>query len=137
PPAAAAAARRSWAQGAVIELYTRAFDLAQDDELRRRIRLQRGLALVVLNEVQGAADELKDLAPELTGPDKLDALSGLGLAYVWTERDAEAIATAQEALTLARELGDESGVAAALALESEGLAMRGAEGDLDRALELG
>jgi tetratricopeptide (TPR) repeat protein len=135
--AAADAARRSWAQGAVIELYTRAFDLAEDDELRRRIRLQRGLALVVLNDVQAAADELEDLAPELTGQDKLDALSGLGLAYVWTERDAETIATAQEALTLARELGDESGIAASLALESEGLAMRGAEGDLDRALELG
>jgi tetratricopeptide (TPR) repeat protein len=135
--AAADAARRSWAQGAVIELYTRAFDLAEDDELRRRIRLQRGLALVVLNDVQSAADELEDLVPELTGQDKLDALSGLGLAYVWTERDADAITTAQEALTLARELGDESGIAAALALESEGLAMRGAEGDLDRALELG
>jgi class 3 adenylate cyclase/tetratricopeptide (TPR) repeat protein len=135
--AAADAARRSWAQGAVIELYTRAFDLAEDDELRRRIRLQRGLALVVLNDVQGAADELEDLVPELTGQDKLDALSGLGLAYVWTEREAETIATAQEALTLARELGDESGVAAALALESEGLAMRGGEGDLDRALEIG
>jgi len=135
--AAADAARRSWAQGAVIELYTRAFDLAEDDELRRRIRLQRGLALVVLNDVQGAADELEDLVPELTGQERLDALSGLGLAYVWTERDDDAIATAQTALTLAHELGDESGVAAALALESEGLAMRGAEGDLDRALEVG
>ncbi len=38
---------------------------------------------------------------------------------------------------LGRELGDDSAVAAALALESEGLAMRGGEGDLDRALELG
>jgi tetratricopeptide (TPR) repeat protein len=56
---------------------------------------------------------------------------------VWTERDAETIATAAEALLLAKELGDESGVAAALAMQSQGLAMRGAEGDLDSALELG
>jgi predicted ATPase/class 3 adenylate cyclase len=134
---AADAAKRSWARGAVIDLYTRAYELAEDDVLRRRIRLQRGLALVELDDYAAAVEELGALVPELEGSEKLDALSGLGLAYVWTERDADAIATAEQALTLAKELGDESGIAAALALESEGLAMRGAEGDLDRALQLG
>ncbi|HMI29444.1 MAG TPA: hypothetical protein VK490_07020, partial [Gaiellaceae bacterium] len=134
---AADAARRSWAQGAVIDLYTKALELADDDELRRRIRLQRARARVILGDYQAAADELGPLVPELTGGEKLDALSWLGLSYVWTERDGKAIATAEQALPLAQELGDESGIAAALALESEGLAMRGAEGDLDRALELG
>jgi class 3 adenylate cyclase/tetratricopeptide (TPR) repeat protein len=134
---AADAARRSWAQGAVIDLYTRALELADDDELRRRIRLQRAHARVILNDYQTAADELSALVPELTGDQKLDALSWLGLSYVWTERESETIATAEQALALAQELGDDSGIAAALALESEGLAMRGEEGDLDRALELG
>ena len=134
---AADAARRSWAPGAVIDLYTRAFELAEDDDLRRRIRLQRGLALAELWEHGSAVDELAPLVSELSGPDKLDALLGLAIAYVWTENDAGAIATADEALRLAQELGDEAGVAAALAGQSEGLAERGGEGDLDAALEIG
>ena len=134
---AADAARRSWARGAVIDLYTRAFELADDEDLRRRIRLQRGLALGELDDYAAAVEELSSLVPELSGGEKLDALLGLGLSYVWTERHTEAIETAQTALALARELGDEAGIAAALAAVSEGLAMRGGEGDLDEALELG
>jgi class 3 adenylate cyclase/tetratricopeptide (TPR) repeat protein len=134
---AADAARRGWAKSAVIDLYSRALDLTEDEELRRKIRLQRGLALVELVDYQGASEELRALLPELEGPEKLDGLIGLGLAEVWTERDAEAIAVAEEAIDLAEELGDETGIPAALGTMSEGLAMRGGEGDLDRALELG
>ena len=134
---AAEAARRSWASGAVIDLYTRAFELAEDDELRRHIRLQRGLALGELWEHGAAVEELAPVVPELAGQTKLDGLLGLALAYVWTEQHDEAIETADEALRVARELGDEAGIAAALAAQSEGLAMRGGEGDLDAALEIG
>jgi tetratricopeptide (TPR) repeat protein len=134
---AADRARRSWARGAVIDLYTRAYELADDEELRRTIRLQRGLALVELGDYAAAVEELSPLAPELSGAERLDALLGLALAYIWTERDAEEIETATEAVELAQTLGDDAGHAAALAALSEGLAMRGAEGDLDRALELG
>src|SRR4051794_12719117 len=134
---AADRARRSWARGAVIDLYTRAYELADDAELRRRIRLQRGLALVELDEYAAAVEELSTLVSELSGKEKLDALVGLALAYLWTEHDAEEIETATEAVDLARELGDEAGLAAALAAHSEGLAMRGADGDLEQALELG
>jgi class 3 adenylate cyclase/tetratricopeptide (TPR) repeat protein len=135
--AAADKARRSWAKGAAIDLYSKALDLSEDEDLSRRIRLQRGLALVELQDYPRAAQELGELLPELEGAEKLDALIRLGNATVWTERDAETIATAEQARALAEELGDESGIAAALAMESQGLAMRGAEGDLDRALELG
>ena len=130
-------ARRSWAQGAALDLYSKALELADGDDLRRRIRLQRGLALVELWEMERAAEELGELLPELEGQEKLDALIGYGHAMVWTENDAETIVTAGKALALAQELGDESGVAAALAMQSQGLAMRGGEGDLDSALELG
>ena len=44
--------------------------------------------------------------------DRLAALIGLALSYLWTERDAEEIETAAEAIELARELGDEAGLAA-------------------------
>src|SRR5205823_2919577 len=84
-----------------------------------------------------AVEELRPLAPELSGREKLDALLALSIGYVWTEHDDQAIATADEALALARELDDGAGIAAALAAQSEGLAMRGGDGDLDAALELG
>jgi class 3 adenylate cyclase/tetratricopeptide (TPR) repeat protein len=135
--AAADKARRGWAKGAAIDLYSKALELAEDEDARRKIQLQRGLALVELQDHPGAVDELSELLPELEGAEKLDALIRLGNATVWTERDAETIATAEQTLALAKELGDESAVAAALAMESQGLAMRGADGDLDRALELG
>ena len=134
---AAERARRSWARGAVIDLYTRAYDLTDDAELRRKIRLQRGLALVELDEHAAAVEELSTLVQELAGADRLEGLLGLALSYLWTEQDAQEIETATEAVELARALGDEAGLAAALAAHSEGLAMRGGEGDLDDALELG
>jgi len=135
--AAANVAQRGWAKGAAIELYDRALELASDDDLRRRLRLQRGIALVELQDHERAREEIVELLPELEGAEKLEALLFLGHATIWTERDAETLATAEQALALAKELGDEAAIAAALALESEGLAMRGAEDDLERALELG
>jgi class 3 adenylate cyclase/tetratricopeptide (TPR) repeat protein len=135
--AAADAARRSWAQGTVIDLYSRAVELADTDELRRSLRLRRGIALVELAEYPRAAEELSQLFPELEGAEKLDALLALHHAYIWTERHEEALAAATEAARLAEELGDATAVPATLAAESQALGMRGDEGDLPRALELG
>jgi tetratricopeptide (TPR) repeat protein len=135
--AAADAARRGWAKDAVVDLYSRALALAADEDQRRQLRLQHGLALVELADYPRAFEELGALLPELEGPDKLEALIAYGHATVWTERDAETLAVAAEASPLAEELGDETAIPAVLAMESQGLAMRGAEGDLDRALHLG
>ena len=134
---AADAARRSWAQGAVIDLYSRALELAEDDQLRQRIRLLRGIALVELADYPRAAEELQELLPELTGQDRLEALIALGHALLWTERDEETLANAAEAAPLADEVGDETARAAVLAMESQGLAMRGKGDDVSRALEIG
>src|SRR5439155_12942769 len=65
--AAADAARRSWAQDAVVDLYSMALELAEDDAHRRRIRLDRGIALVELGDYERAAEELAALARELDG----------------------------------------------------------------------
>ena len=134
---AAEVARRAWAQGAVIDLYSKALELAAGEDLRREIRLRRGLALVAIQDYERAAHELAELLPVLDGQQRLDALIGRARATLWTERDAETLAIAQEALPLAEALGDDTAIPAALAIESQALAMRGAEGDLDRALELG
>ena len=135
--AAAEAARRSWAHDSVIELYSLAIELAEDPDLRRRLRLDRAVALVELWDMERAVEELAALVPELDGQQRLDALIALGHAYVWTERDDETLATAAAAAALLDEVDDASAPAAILAMESQGLAMRGAEGDLERAYDLG
>jgi len=135
--AAADAARRSWAQGTVVDLYSLAIDLADTDELRRSLLLQRAIALVELADYPRAADELSALLPKLDGQDSLDAMIALGHALLWTERDEDTLATAREATRLVELVGDETAIAAVLAMESQALAMRGAEGDLEQALALG
>jgi class 3 adenylate cyclase/tetratricopeptide (TPR) repeat protein len=135
--AAADAAQKGWAKDAAVDFYTRALELAEDDDLRRQIRMKRGLALVVLEDFARAADELAELLPELEGKERLEALLARGRATHWSERDLETIETAEQALALAEELADEEAIPAALALLSQGLQMRGEAGDLDRAIELG
>jgi class 3 adenylate cyclase/tetratricopeptide (TPR) repeat protein len=135
--AAADAARRSWAQDAVVDLYSMALELADDHAERLRIRLDRAIALVELADFVRAAEELAALVPELDGQQKLDALIALAQAYVWTERDDDVLATVQTAATLLLEVEDRTAAPAVSALESQGLAMRGAEGDLGRSFELG
>jgi tetratricopeptide (TPR) repeat protein len=135
--AAADAARRSWAQDAVVDLYSMALELAEDEADRRRIRLDRGIALVELSDFESAADELAALVPELEGSERLDALIGVGHAYVWTEQEAEVLATVEAAAALLPQVDDATAPPAVIALESQGLAMRGAEGDLDRSFDLG
>jgi class 3 adenylate cyclase/tetratricopeptide (TPR) repeat protein len=135
--AAAHTARRSWAKAAAIELYTRALELEGDEAAGFRIRLQRAQALVEMQDYERARAEFDPLLVELDGHEKLEALIWLGLATVWSELDAATIATAEQAVALAEKVGEPSSTAAATALMSQGLAMRGGEGDLDRADELG
>jgi tetratricopeptide (TPR) repeat protein len=135
--AAAEAAFRGWAQEAAVQLYATALELAEDEETRRRIRLQRGFALVRLNDLETAAAELGELLEELEGTERLEALLARGRATLWTERDAETVKIAEEAIALATELGARDALPAAHALLSQGLGMRGKPGDLGRAHELG
>ncbi|MFL5945556.1 MAG: AAA family ATPase [Gaiellaceae bacterium] len=135
--AAAYSAQRSWAKAAAVDLYARALELENDEAEKLRIRLQRGQALVEMQEYGEAADVIEPLIPELEGEEKLEALIWLGLATVWSERDAQTIEIAAQALALAESDGSQSSLAAATALMSQGLAMRGDEGDLERADELG
>jgi class 3 adenylate cyclase/tetratricopeptide (TPR) repeat protein len=134
---AAEAAQRGWAKDAAVDLYTKALDLADEDALRRQIRLERGLALVALEDYERASEELGTVLPELEGGERMNALLGLGRAMLWTERDSATIEIGKQAVALAAELDDETALPAAMAVQSQGYAMRGAEGDLDHALELG
>ena len=135
--AAAALAQQSWATDAVVDLYSQAIELETDAASRARLRLLRGMALVMLSAYAAALEDLEAVLDELEGADLLDGLLYLGRSYVWTEQDQQTIETAQRALELAIELGDTDGEVAATALLSDGLAMRGDAGDIDRAVELG
>jgi tetratricopeptide (TPR) repeat protein len=132
--AAAEAAQRGWAKDAAVDLYTKALELAEDDERRRSIKLRRGIALVSLSDFAQAAEELGELLPELTGKDRLDALLARAHATLWTERDVEALEMADQALALAEELGDREAIPAALAAQSQAYGM---QGEMDRTIELG
>jgi len=135
--AAADAAQQGWAKDAAVDFFTRALELAEDDDRRREIRLRRAFALVALEDFERAAEELAELLPELEGRDRLEALLARGRATHWSEQDLETISMAEQAVELAEALDDREALPAALALLSQALQMRGAEGDLDRAIELG
>jgi predicted ATPase/class 3 adenylate cyclase len=135
--AAAARARDALATEETFDLFSRALDLAQTDEERRRIRLERGLALRQLGDYARADRELAEVIPELDGVDEIEALLARGQSTLWTEQTEETMAIAARAVELviehdAREL---EGPTLALLAQSHG--MRGEEGDLDRAVALG
>ena len=133
--AGADAARRSWAQDSVVELYSIAIDLA-DGDLRHRLRLQRGIALVELWDMERAAEELSALLPELRArngsrPDRTRA------RVLWTRArrgDARDGGRGSGAGGRTRRWHGGSGRSGD---GGAGLAMRGSDGDLDRAYELG
>ena len=135
--AAAERARAVLAVEQTYDLFTRALELATTDEERRRIRLRRGLALTELEDFPRADEELAALLPELSGADELEALIARSRATTWTEQATETLAMAERALSLVRSDGPAELEGVALAHLSRGLAMRGEEGDLDRAKELG
>ena len=66
--AAAEVAERGWATREVVELYSLAAELADDDETRARIRLRRGMALKALDADHEAAAELAAVLGSFGGP---------------------------------------------------------------------
>jgi len=134
---AAEAARDSWATEETIRLFETALDLATDEETRARIRLLRGLALVRLEEYERAETELGELLPELEGLDELEAVLGRGRAAEWTEQTDLALEMAERAIALAERLDARELLGPAHGRLSQAYAMRGDDGDLDRAKETG
>ena len=118
------------------DFYTRALDLAETDEDRRRIRLRRGLALADLEEFARADKELADLIPELEGRDLAEALLARSRATFWTEQAEETMALGQRATEVAAAIGARDIEAAALGTWGGAYSMRGDEGDLERAIEM-
>jgi class 3 adenylate cyclase/tetratricopeptide (TPR) repeat protein len=135
--AAAGRARDAVAVEETYDLFTKALDLAQTDEDRRRIRLKRGVALADLEEYARAEQELAEILPELDGLDEIEALFAHGRSSLWTEQAEKVLSSATRVVDLVDERSVEDLRGPALALLSQGHAMRGEQGDLDRAVQQG
>ncbi|MGZ8651468.1 MAG: ATP-binding protein [Actinomycetota bacterium] len=129
-------ARAALAVEETYDFYTRALELAETDIDRRRIRLRRGLALTELEEFSRADDELGALIPELDGRDEIEATLSRARSTFWTEQAEETLALAQRAADLAAASGATELEGPAIGVLGATYAMRGEEGDLDRAIEL-
>jgi class 3 adenylate cyclase/tetratricopeptide (TPR) repeat protein len=119
------------------DLYSRALELAASDEDRVRIRFERALSLAKLEDFARADRELTDVIPSLSGQDEIEALIARARSSLWTEQTEQTMALASRAVELvgARDARDLEGPA--LALLSAAYTMRGDEGDLEKAIELG
>jgi class 3 adenylate cyclase/tetratricopeptide (TPR) repeat protein len=129
-------ARAAMAVEETHDFYTRALELADTDADRRRIRLRRGLALADLEEFSRADVELGELIPELDGLDEIEALLARARSTFWTEQAEETLELARRAADLAASSGAHALEAPAIGVLGATYAMRGEEGDLDRAIEL-
>ena len=134
---AAERARDALAVEETYDLFTRALDLATTEEDRRQIRLRRGLALTELEDFERADRLLAELLPELEGAEEVEALIARARATTWTEQTAETFALAERALGLIRAGGPAELEALVLARLAQVHGMRGDDGDLDRARDLG
>jgi class 3 adenylate cyclase/tetratricopeptide (TPR) repeat protein len=134
---AAERARDALAVEETYDLFTRALDLATTDEERRRIRLRRGLALTELQDYARADALLAEVSPELDGIEEIEAMLARSRATMWTEKTAETFSLAERAVKLVQTSGHAELEGPAVARLSQAHGMRGDEGDLDRAMELG
>jgi class 3 adenylate cyclase/tetratricopeptide (TPR) repeat protein len=135
--AAADRARDALAVDEAHDLLTRALDLTDDADERRRIRLRRGTMLAELAAYARADEELADLLPELEGREEVEALLALAKAVHWTEQTDRAREVSDLAATLASERGLKDLEPIGLGLLGASYSMRGGPGDLERALALG
>jgi class 3 adenylate cyclase/tetratricopeptide (TPR) repeat protein len=129
-------ARAALAVEETYDFYTRALELADTDADRRRIRLHRGLALAELEQFSRADVELAGLIPELEGRDEIEAILSRARSTFWTEQAEETLALAQRAADLAEASGAKELLGPAIGVLGATYAMRGEEGDLDRAIGL-
>jgi class 3 adenylate cyclase/tetratricopeptide (TPR) repeat protein len=120
-----------------FDRYSRAMDLAGNEDERRRIRLRRALALTDLEDFARADPELEELIPELEGLEAVEAMVARAKATFWRSRTQVTLELAEEAAERARTLGARDLEAVALSRLSATYAMRGGEGDLARGIELG
>ena len=136
--AAAAVAERGWATREVVDLYSLAAELADDE---RGARLDpaptRDRAQGARRGSRGGGGARRRWSPSLDGTERLDGLLYAGRAEVWCERHEEALATRSRRSRTRRSSATRTGAPPRSGSSSDALAMRGDAGDLDRALALG
>jgi tetratricopeptide (TPR) repeat protein len=134
---AAEQAQEALAMQRAIEMYERAASLVEDEPSRTRVAFERGKARVRLGDHVAGAAELEAVVPSLEGRDAATAWLFLARAYHWTERTDETREAAERATAISEQSASMDLIAPSLARLSQALAMRGREGDLPRAIDIG
>ncbi|HSS94969.1 MAG TPA: adenylate/guanylate cyclase domain-containing protein [Candidatus Dormibacteraeota bacterium] len=134
---AAERAQEAMAASETLDMLKKAQDVATDDNTRTHVELLRALARVKFEDFDQAAIDLEALIPRLSEDDRLEAMLGLARCTHWSEQTNRTLEVAQQALALAEKLGARESIGPAMARLSQAHAMRGEEGDMDRAIQLG
>jgi len=132
---AAEVASRAWAKHEAVQMYTDAivlFEQLGDEEAATRALIARGSTRVDAGDLTGAVEDVDPVLTRVTGHDLAAALLARTQAAYWLT-DAENVHRyAEQAVQVAREIGDRELEAHALAILAEALGM---DGETSHALE--
>ena len=92
---------------------------------------------MILGDFARADRELGELLPLLTGLDEIEGTVARARSTLWTEQEEQTLALASRAVELTAERDAREWEGPALSMLSAAYGMRGAEGDLDAAREIG
>lgn len=136
---AADRALKGWAKDEASRLYEEAMALVPEGYMqqRARIRSMRGRGLVEMGDFDEGAAELDAVIKDLEGRDLLEALVARARAAFWLEETEQVIALGETATELAQGLDQQDLLGPAISMVAIANAVRGEDGDLDRALALG
>jgi class 3 adenylate cyclase/tetratricopeptide (TPR) repeat protein len=134
---AAERARDRWAVDEAVRLYGEALDLVDDEDRRRAILIARATTQVERGDYARGAIEIDELLPRLGGREELEALHVRARAAIRNDDPDHARGFSELLAVRAEQVGAPEMLAPALGYQSVALAMRGDEGDIDRAREIG
>jgi class 3 adenylate cyclase/tetratricopeptide (TPR) repeat protein len=132
---AAEVASRAWAKQEAVQMYSDAialFEQLGDEEAATRALIARGSTRVDAGDLTGAVEDVDPVLTRVAGHDLAAALLARTQAAYWLT-DAESVHRyAEQAVEVAREIGDRELEAHALAILAEALGM---DGETSQALE--
>lgn len=132
---AAEVASRAWAKHEAVQMYTDAIGLFEqlgDEEAATRVLIARGATRVDAGDLTGAVEDVDPVLTRVTGHDLAAALLARTQAAYWLT-DAENVHRyAEQAVEVAREIGDRGLESHALGILAEALGM---DGETSHALE--
>jgi class 3 adenylate cyclase/tetratricopeptide (TPR) repeat protein len=131
---AAEIASRAWAKEEAVALYTEVLTLIgdSDPDMRAAAALARAMARLDAGDYKRALEDLEPLLPELEGRNRALGLHALEKGWYWLMDTERIHRYGEEAVTAAREIGDEELEARGLTVLAEAAGM---DGETSKAIE--